>query len=118
MPVRERKSEKSTERIATDYNTLVQAIRKEIDEKHGGLTAFLNSGKLHKYGIEDTPKERAKLFTYLSLPSEKNKDKPKKSVRSFPVMAKLFKKMFNITLSNEIKVVKTQEIFADKEIVV
>jgi len=89
-----------------EYEEVLRYIRKHIDEEQGGVSKFLNSDKYLECGFKDSPNERAKMFTYLSLPAEGEKARTK----SFPVMKKLYKGLLGVELVNKIKVIRTQMI--------
>lgn len=88
------------------YEEVLKYIRKHIDEEQRGVSKFLHSDKYLGCGFKDSPNERAKMFTYLSLPAEGETAR----VKSFPVMKKLYKGLLGVELVNKIKVIRTQMI--------
>lgn len=108
MPVRTPK--KAEERHNYSYEELLGHIRQYIDDNFGGVSVFLNSDEYKECGFKDTPNERAKMFTYLSLPVEGERAR----VRSFPVLKVLFSCLLGIELESKIKVVREQTLTSDK----
>lgn len=108
MPVR-KESGKKQEKHQYEYEYLLRHIRNYLDENFGGVSNFLETEDCKICGFEDTPNERAKMFTYLSLPAEGEKVR----VKSFPVLQKLYKGLLGIEIENKIKVVREQVLFCD-----
>lgn len=108
MPVRPKKSEQG--RHQYEYEELLKHIRKYIDESFGGVANFLGSEEFVKCDFIDTPKERAKMFTYLSLPIEGKKAR----VKSFPVLQRLFEHLLGVKIESKIKVIREQKLFTDR----
>lgn len=109
MPVRARKKA-ATKKHSYEYEELLRYIRKHIDERFGGVTAFLNSDSFVNAGFVDTDKERAKMSTYLSLPKEGETSR----VKSYPVLRKLYAHLLNIKVDSEIVVTREQTLVTDK----
>lgn len=108
MPVRTERGRKQ-EKHQYEYEVLLKHIRKYLDDKFGGVANFLDSDEFKECSFKDTPNERAKMFTYLSLPA----DGEKARVKSFPVLQKLYKRLLGVEVESKIKVVREQELFTD-----
>ena len=108
MPVR-RDDGRKQEKHQYEYEDLLIHIRNYLDENFGGVSNFFGTEDYKNCGFEDTPNERAKMFTYLSIPAEGEKAR----VKSFPVLQKLYKGLLGIVIENKIKVVREQVLYCD-----
>jgi hypothetical protein len=106
MPKRENKKQEKKE---YGYVDLLLHIRTVIDEEYGGVAKFIESDKFVEIGFEDSKSEKSKFHTYMACQTDKTK-----TVKSFPVLRKLYKGLLNIEL--ESKIVRTQVILAPKPI--
>ena len=111
MPVRKPK-EQQKDKYKYSYEDLLIHIRGFIDKEFGGVASMLQSDEYKEFGFKDTPNERSKMFTYLSIPAEGERAR----VRSFPVLKILYKKLLNIELDSKIKVVREQTLTSNTEI--
>lgn len=111
MPRREEHTEQPT-RIEYDYEVLLRHIRDHIDKEFGGVAKFLGTKDYLACGFTDTPNQRAKMHTYLSLPPKGESV----GTKSFPVLKKLFTHLLGIELDSKIKVVRTQTLHSNTKI--
>lgn len=112
MPVRSSKPKKIEQPTQYSYEYLLRHIRSHIDKDLDGVAGFLNSPKFEECGFKNTPNERAKMFTYLSLPKEGETVK----VKSFPVLQKLYNTLLGVSLESKMVVTRTQVISSEAKI--
>ena len=108
MPKRE---EKKTGGKQYSYEDLLSNMRTYLNENYGGVAKFLESEKFLEIGFQDTKAERSKLHIYLANQTDKTK-----TVKSFPVLQKLYKGLLEIELTSRVEVVRTQIIISEKSI--
>lgn len=109
MPVR-KEPEQEAIKYAYEYEDLLRIIRKHIDEEYGGVANFLQTKTFEEMELfHGTEQDKAKMFTYLSLPP----DGEKAGVRSFPVISKLFEELLHVRLESKITVIRKQSILSD-----
>lgn len=87
-------------------------VRKHIDVVYGGVTDFMANEDFREAGFLDTPNERAKISTYLSLPPEGEKAR----VRSYPVLQVLYRYFWGIELESKVVVTRVQILHSDTKI--
>lgn len=92
------------------YGELLVRIRAYIDDTYGGVAKFLSHEDFKKCGFKGTKADGDKMYIYLSLPREEDS----RRIKSFPVVAKLYKGLLGIELKNDIKVLRVQTIRADQ----
>lgn len=108
MPVRE---PLDREAQSYSYDELLMNVRRIIDDEHGGVAKFIGSEKFIEIGFKDTKSERGKFHTYLACQSDKSK-----TVKSFPVLQRLYKGLLGVDLESKIKVERTQVILSNQHI--
>ena len=112
MPIRgNAEREKQTQRFEYSYDEVVDKIKEIIDQRFGGVGKFLDSEIYKKTGLGETKNDKAKIYTYLSNPTEKTK-----RVRSFPVIQKLFSALENTILQQEKETIIKTKIISLKEL--
>lgn len=99
------------ERTEYGYEELLAHMRTIINEQHGGVAKFVESPEFRKCGFADTPAEKRNFHTYMAVQSDKSK-----TVKSVPVLKKLYKGLLDIELDSKIVVVRTQVILSDAAI--
>lgn len=90
MPVRgevrsRKKADVEEQKFEYSYDEVVDKLRLRIDEEFGGVAKFLESELYKETGLGESKQDKAKMFTYLSNPTEDGTRK----VKSFPVIQKL-----------------------------
>lgn len=94
-----------------EYDVLLKKIQKVIDEEYGGTAKFVESEKFLEIGFKDTKTERANFFTYLANQTDKTK-----TVKSVPVLKKLFKGLLGVELTSRVEVIRKTHIISNKPI--
>lgn len=89
---------------AYTYEELLIHMRKHIDKQFGGVAKFIESNEFLQCGLVNNKEERAKIFTYLSMPDSLGKSK----VKSFPVLEKLYKHLLGVEVESKIVVERKQ----------
>lgn len=109
MPIRgdsaRKKGAKATE---YSYDEVVDKLRAKIDEEFGGVAKFLDSPEYKSTGLGEGHKDKAKIYTYLSAPTETSK-----RVKSFPVVQKLLQAVYNLHSEQRKEIIVQQKVIID-----
>lgn len=108
------KEEVSSGTFSYDYKELLKHIRSHIDENLGGVAAFVNSPTFAELGFSTDPKDKAKIYTYLSIPTD---SEAAIKVKSLPVLKKLYKGLLGVNITSKMEVIRKQTIKSDKELI-
>ena len=105
------KREEMEEQFEYDYDEVLTKIRTKIDEEYGGVAKFLESAKFSEMEIGEGKSGKAKIHIYLANQSDKSK-----TVKSFPVLKKLYKILLDVDLESKVVITRKQVILTSQKI--
>ena len=85
-----------------DYEVLMGEVREEIKEKHGSVAKFLKSDAyVGEFGIGQKTKGNVRIYLANGVNGGK-------ITKSFPILKRLYKCLFGITLEAQTIITRTQ----------